>query len=403
MALRLAAIPLLGADPSNQTLFEYGKIAWNIVQGYGFSFDFNGRYPLKPTAYSPAGYCYFLVPWFAVFGLNLTGPRIMNAALLAAVCWFIYKIGERLVNRRVGLIAAGVWAIYPEMIFLGLRVAIENGMFLPMTWLLWRAQKTSIECTGRSALGTGALLGLSAWINPSLQLLGVIIPAHWWLNGILKGGRGVKLLGLFILGAILVISPWTIRNYIKLGAFVPLRSAFAYNIWRGNHPGATGTVRELDFKSVEQHLSPDYAAYVEAHMSPDEIQRDRFCAAEVKRFILQHPSEYLRLTTTRFLYYWWKDPTHLLTSNFFYLAPWMGILIFGALGVWRVRKDWRKWSLWWLQILGFTVLFSLTIVVPRYRMPIYPALFLLAGVGVSYFIGKIEDLAKNKSRLKPVS
>ncbi|MFH1733711.1 MAG: hypothetical protein ABIE92_03295, partial [bacterium] len=87
LLLRLAVIPILG--PDNDKLYEYGQIAWNIVQGHGFSWDFEGRFPLQPTAYSPALYCYTLVPWFFLFGLNLTGPRIMHAVLLSAVCWFL--------------------------------------------------------------------------------------------------------------------------------------------------------------------------------------------------------------------------------------------------------------------------------------------------------------------------
>jgi hypothetical protein len=89
LLLRLAVIPILGSKPGNENLFEYGRIAWNIVQGHGFSYDYLGQFPLKPTAYSPALYCYTLVPWYALFGINFLGPRIMHAFLLAVVCWFL--------------------------------------------------------------------------------------------------------------------------------------------------------------------------------------------------------------------------------------------------------------------------------------------------------------------------
>ncbi|RJP75064.1 MAG: hypothetical protein C4524_12175 [Candidatus Zixiibacteriota bacterium] len=383
LALRLAVIPLLGNDPSNQSLFEYGHIAWNIVQGHGFAYDFDGRYPLQPTAYSPALYCYALVPWFAVFGINFLGPRIMHAVFLAAVCWFLYKIGARLISRRAGLVAAALWAVYPEAIFLTLRLAPENLMFPLFGWTLWRAVQTDHPRPGRNALVTGGLLGLACWTNPSLQVLGLAIPLHWKINGFLRGRAGWKRFGLFVMGAVLVIAPWTIRNYLRLGAFVPLRSAFAYNMWRGNHEGATGTVRNFQFINVDVALPEDYKAYIDANLDPtDEIARDRFFAAEVKKFIREHPGEFLRLTGTRVSYYWWQDKTHPLTGSLWYMAPWVLLLIPAAAGVILTLRRWRSWSLWYLQILGFTTLFALTVVVPRYRLPLYPALILLAAAGV---------------------
>ncbi|HEX7344646.1 MAG TPA: glycosyltransferase family 39 protein [bacterium] len=386
LALRLAAIPLLGSDPSNLILFEYGRIAWNIVQGHGFSFDFYGRFPLQPTAYSPALYCYSLVPWFALFGINFLGPRLMHAVFLAAVAWFLYKIGERQVNRRVGLIAAAIWALYPEMIFLGLRMAPENLMFPLMMAMLWLVQTPKEDAFGRTAFAGGALTGLTAWANPSSQLLGIVVPVHWWLNGHLRGRQGLKRLALYAAGGILVIAPWTVRNYIKLGAFVPLRTAFALNMWRGNHIGATGTCRNFDYTNVDETLPKEYADYVEAHLLPDEIARDRFFAAEVKQFISEHPGQYLKLSLTRFFYYWWRDPTHPLTGSIWFMGPWILLMTLAAIGFYSQRKALRKWWLWLLQIMGFTVLFSLTIVVPRYRMPMLPALMLLAAAGVNHLM-----------------
>ncbi len=394
LILRLAVIPILG--PDNEELYEYGDIAWNIVQGHGFSWDFDGRFPLQPTAYSPALYCYTLVPWFALFGLNLIAPRIMHAVLLALVCWFLYKTGERLADRKVGLVAAAIWAVYPETVFMSVRIIIENAMFLPMVALLYFAQKLPETRIKRRVLGCGILLGIACWVNPSLQLLGIVIPIHWRLTGQLRGREGIKRFMLFVFGAIIVIAPWTIRNYVRLGAFVPLRSAFAYNIWRGNHIGASGTVRTFEGIDTDEAVTPEYKEYYEQFMVPDEIARDRFFAAEVKQFILERPEEYIQLVFTRLYYFWWRDLTHPLTKHPLYIIPWIFIVILAVIGIINVWRDWKLWSLWWLQIISFTALFSLTIYVPRYRMPIYPAMFLLAAVGI---VKAMDVIQSNKNRV----
>ncbi len=297
-----------------------------------------------------------------------------------------YLVSSRQVwNTTRGLIAAGLWAVYPELIFLGVRIAIENAMFIPMVWALWKTPKDiSAGTKPRAILFTGYLTGLACWVNPSLQVLGLAIPVSWGFCGGLRGRAGIKRLSLFGAGVVLAIAPWTIRNYVRLDAFVPLRSAFAYNLWRGNHPGATGTVRTFQGINVDDALSPEYTEYIAAHLVPDEVKRDQFFAAEVKKFITEHPADYLRLTATRFYYYWWRDLTHPLTAKAWYFFPWVLLLIFASVGVVRVFPEWRRWSLWFLQIVGFTALFSLTIVVPRYRLPMYPALFLLAATGMDY-------------------
>lgn len=391
-------IPIVGSNPENQKLFEYGQIAWNIVQGHGYSWDFEGRFPLAPTAYSPALYTYSLVPWFALFGVNLIGPRLMHAVLLAAVAWFLYKIGERLINRRVGLLAAAIWAIYPEMIFLGMRIAPENLMFPLMMAMMWFVQAPREAMFGRTALMGGALTGLAAWTNPSLQLLAIIVPAHWWINGHLKSRQGLRRLALFAIGGIIIVAPWTIRNYIRFGAFVPLRTAFAYNVWRGNHPGATGTVYTFEGRNIDEAMDPAYAAYVEQHMVPDEIERDRFFAREVERFISERPLDYIRLSLRRLGYFWWRDRTHALTGNVFYWMPWLLILMLAAVGLYSIRSHWRAWSLWLMPIVGFMLLFSLTVYAPRYRMTIYPSMFLLAAVGVDQCLRKFGIAG---GRIKP--
>jgi 4-amino-4-deoxy-L-arabinose transferase-like glycosyltransferase len=392
LTLRLAIIPALGSDPENCKPFEYGHIAMNIVNGLGFQYDFDGNWPLQYTAYGPALYCYFLVPWFWLFGFNLLGPRLMHAVMLAAVGWFLYRIGERLVNRRVGLIAAGLWAVYPELIFLSLRLAPENTMFLPMMAMLWMALQLERLGSRWYVLAVGILLGISCWIDSSLQMLAPILVGCWWLNGKLRGREGVRRVGLLVAGFFLVVTPWTVRNYIRLGAIVPLRSSFAYNMWRGNHPGATGTVRTLEGKNVDEVLTPDYNNYIQSHLDPlHEVTRDRFFAAEVKRFIRENPGEYFRLSWQRLEYYWWLDPTHPLTKSLFYTGPWIMLLAAAAVGIGTVRKAWRLWSLFGLQILGFSILFGLTVVVPRYRLPIYPAMLLLAAAGVELMLRTLQE------------
>ena len=80
-----------------------------------------------------------------------------------------------------------------------------------------------------------------------------------------------------------------------------------------------------------------------------------------------------------------------MTGNAFYWMPWLLILLLAALGLYALRLHWRTWSLWLMPIMGFMLLFSLTVYVPRYRMTIYPSMFLLAAAGMDQLLRKFRS------------
>jgi hypothetical protein len=43
--------------------------------------------------------------------------------------------------------------------------------------------------------------------------------------------------------AMMIIVPWTIRNRTVHGQWIPIKSTFWVNVWKGNNPNATGTDR----------------------------------------------------------------------------------------------------------------------------------------------------------------
>jgi hypothetical protein len=65
--------------------------------------------------------------------------------------------------------------------------------------------------------------------------------------------------------AILMVSPWTVRNYYALGGFIPIRSNFGLELWIGNNPEATGhthitpnpDIPDSPFSRLHPYLSPN--------------------------------------------------------------------------------------------------------------------------------------------------
>ena len=135
-------------------------------------------------------------------------------------------------------------------------------------------------------------------VNPSLMLalfciLGWTayqtrpIPRH--------GLRGELWTCLFALLA--VFAPWPIRNARVLHAFIPLRSNFGYELWQGNHPGATGV---FDGTLEPHHNKQQYADYA----ANGEVAYTGSKAMLAKAYIRTHPGAFVRLSAERVARFW---------------------------------------------------------------------------------------------------
>src|SRR5262249_24309109 len=81
-------------------------------------------------------------------------------------------------------------------------------------------------------------------------------------------------------GVILVVAPWTVRNYLVLGIFVPVSVTGGISLYMGNNPQATGgfVTETSDFL-----------------MQFDETSANRVGRELARSWMRQHPGEVVRL------------------------------------------------------------------------------------------------------------
>ena len=96
------------------------------------------------------------------------------------------------------------------------------------------------------ALPLGILIALAALTRSEALLLPVVFllwialsPGRWHIFRRLKLG-----LVLFVLSMVLVLTPWTVHNYLDQKQFVPGDTVGGLNLLIGNHPGANGSFDE---------------------------------------------------------------------------------------------------------------------------------------------------------------
>jgi hypothetical protein len=168
------------------------------------------------------------------------------------------------------------------------------------------------------------------------------------------------------LTAALVCTPWTIRNYSALHAFVPLRSNFGLELWRFNNP-------------VYPSHPTNSAAELNKYVQMGEIAYFQEKKHEAVEFIRAHPRQFLSATKRRALFFWivgWREGLLFALSN-------MALTALTFAGLCLLYLSTR--SAFWLFAL-FPVIFPLPYYVTLssllYRHAIDPILIVLAAFAI---------------------
>jgi 4-amino-4-deoxy-L-arabinose transferase-like glycosyltransferase len=132
-------------------------------------------------------------------------------------------LGRRVGGPLVGVIAAAVAALYP-MLFLSEAVLMAESVYvLLVTAALLLAYRAADAPSPWRFAALGAVIGLSALTRAEGLFFAVVlvIPLVVGLRSLATKRRA--LLAVIAIGAaILVVVPWTIRNAVRLHAFVPI-------------------------------------------------------------------------------------------------------------------------------------------------------------------------------------
>ena len=302
LGLHIVSILLLGTW-NNAEQFEYSTVALNISQGKGY------YYPNWGTEIRVYGFpLYPLMLWLMLeaFGSSVWPAQLLSISLNAGSAILCFQITRKLTqNKLAPFIAAFVFAMHPGLIY----YAVSKVHELPLVCF--------------STLGI-VLLGIRLLNVPSLinaGLLGVFLGAGYLLRPTIAAiGPGILLAYLVIFRdfdrnifrliifsafvALLVASPWWVRNRLVLGEWVLSTSGSAELFWQGNNPKATGTNLSADGRSIYQTDS----VLVNKVRGLDEVTRSDIFKEEALKFIRNNPGTAAWFTVKKTFYFWWFTP-----------------------------------------------------------------------------------------------
>jgi len=383
--------------PGTTDQVSYDMLAQRVIGGYGFTVA-EAWWPAtragEPTAHWSYFYTLYLAGIYSVVGYHPLVARLLQAILAGLLMpWLVYRIGQRHFNDKVGLVAAGFMAVYLYFVYYAAALMTETFYIMGVLWTLELAGQLAQPQDENPGLAPGLqwlLLGLSLGITVLLrQVFLLFIPFlfAWllWRSYRYQPRSLVQTIGTLI-GAtaviVLLIVPWTIRNYRAFNTFVLLNTNAGFAFFWGNHP-----IHGYDFISILPADGPSYYSLIPKELlGLNEADLDRTLLKRGLGFIQADVGRYLILSVSRIKDYFkfWPSADSGLISNlsrilsFGILWPFM---VYGL--IYHLRRSFSSKALiLYLFIVIYTAIHLLTWTLIRYRLPVDAILLVFAGVAV---------------------
>jgi hypothetical protein len=387
--------------------YSYWYYGRAIAEGHGYV----GYLTNEPTAYYPIGFPAILAALFWVVRTTplpdeyMLAANVLHVVVGTASVALAYLIGRRLFGRLGGLLGAAMLAVFPNLVFQVASLQLET-MFI-----FWCLAALAIVVTHdwsggppstRRLVAFGAVLGVSVLIRPfSIWFVGALFVAT-----LLAGAgwaRSLRVAAVPLAVVALMSVPWTIRNAVRLHAFVPTSTNTGDTLCLDRSMDAKGGFRWADHEGC---ADPDLP----------EVERNRENTRMAIEFVIDHPARELQQIGRRAKLMFANDHDGVLAVNTLgdgavmaedtgaalediADAAFDGVMVLAGAGlVVLVASRQRRRPEVALVLLSMSSLVVVPLLLwgnPRFHLPISPFLAILAGGAVGT---AVEALRRNARR-----
>ncbi|MDX1642786.1 MAG: glycosyltransferase family 39 protein [Thermoanaerobaculia bacterium] len=370
---------------------EYDRWAREIAGGEWLGSEPFFQAPLYP---------YLLAVVYAVVGIasaaRLDAVYLLQIVLAVAGCWALYRAGRLLGGSRLGLAAAGLAAVYGPFLFYDVQLLKESLAVTTVSFLLWGL----VAAARGGRLGVWLAVGVGAGVLVLLRENALLVVPFLLPVAVVPGRSGaLRRMTLVVAGLALVLAPVAVRNAAVGGGFLPTTFQGGVNFYIGNNASADGTYRPL----TPGRQVPAFERREPVRLAEQALGRE-LTGAEVSRYWLGESLDWARSRPFDFLelqarklgmfwrwyewpdavdYYWMASISPLLALPLLELG---GVMLLALAGLWLVRRRLVVWSPVLLFAVGWTLSTVVFFVFSRYRLPVVPALLLLAAVPVAELV-----------------
>jgi 4-amino-4-deoxy-L-arabinose transferase-like glycosyltransferase len=372
---------------------NYYSLAKNINHGVGYRFTPDTTLTLMREP----GYPYLLAALMHEFDDYKRAAVVVNILLTSLSALLVFNLTRSLSPLQwAPVIAALVYVLHPGVIVTELRSGVEVPFtFLSLIFLILLRKAVCTESTS-AYVKAGIALGVTTYVRSTALLFPVFLIFHVlffhrdWRSILLSASRAV----LVISCALLVLSPWIIRNYGLVGKFVPTASVQGIAMQVGNyqctHADGKKEFVDLDKEAaaVRNKLATEqgyrfkgdyYQFFYDPH---DEVKFNEFVGAQVVHQYLQSPAVFVKCASENVFNFWFQGKNR--SATMVNMAIQSVYFILAVAGTVLGFRQMHKPTLWLLLLF---VAYTMAVYAPihaqaRYSIPIMPILSILASIAI---------------------
>jgi len=383
----LAQLPLGLAAPGFGQPYELTTIASNLAATGEFRDPFG--IVTGPTAHVAPIYTLLLA---AVIKLLADPVKVTLAMSLLNACFYglaaamMPPLSRRVYGHAAPGVAGGVMLAASGWLMPQWEMALTSLLFLVAAFgILWGGG-------ARAGLWSGACL----LANPaSLPALALLVFSRSGDRARASGAERRRFAMTVAVLALVVCTPWILRNWAYLGSPFFVRDNFGLELYVSNNDRASA---ELVTNSVLWDSHPNQnreEAQVVAALGEGRYNQMR--RQDATDWIRTHPRQFLGLSAMRTFYYWFPSPREGWPASLYSI-----ITAFCCWGVWISRKNRLAMSLA-IAAVSYAVLFAFIETHVRYRFPSLWITALLAGRGVYGIWSSRTALSRSMARKSPAA
>ena len=375
-----------------------------------------GRYgsPNMTSAsdWSPGAPLLYAAVYTLVGSADAEAARIFVALLGTAMVLCVFLLGLRFSGAAAGLLAALLVATYPTYIENNGQLLSEPvaAFLLPAGLLafLWAAERRRVAAW----LLPGLLFGAMILTRPEYQAITAVFAAFaaWRVWRDRSWQLAAASAAVLLVGAGLVVGPWTVRNYVVLDKLVPVTTGGQKALFVATYLPGDGrqvpTKRELmrrllgakdpittaELKAQPMNELLDRVARKYPDMPRDQalgrIGRENF-----KKYASEQPLAYAGMSARKFWNMWERGSSPFMRDLGWNLYH--KLLLVLAIGgfVLLVRSVRTRYAalLLTVPIAAISVLGTVLLAVPRRQDPLMPLVCVFAGVAAVWAVGRLSS------------
>lgn len=334
---------------------EYDSIALGLLGGYGY------KTPDMLATYRPPFYPFLLAFLYSFLGHSYhsyLAVFFIQAFLSSLGVVFIFLIGKIFFNPLTGLTAALMACFYfPFITGIG-DLELENLLiFMP---LLFIYSLSKIEAGSKNGVKifAGLMMGL-AMLTKSVFLVVLPLLTFFWLKLVSNGKQFWQSIFVVYLSAVLIFSPWVIRNFLIFHQFI-LSSQQGVALYTNTNP---------EFRAYNRQ---EHRVFLWKLPQLNEVERNNYYTNAALQNLKNNPGLYFNRVL---------DNWSLLLEIDKFPGSFHLLSLIAIVGLIFARKKIRAILLllfFFLMCAQYSVIQGLD----RYRMPFDWVLILFAGFGV---------------------